>query len=955
MQVLENMNKCCGCGACLNKCPVDAITMQMNAEGFLEPVINDEKCINCGACEKVCPALHSESDNMKDPNRYAVAASDKDILNNSSSGGAFTALAEQVLSDGGAVVGAAFTKGFDVHHIVIEDIAELDKLRISKYVQSNQELCYRETKKLLEKGRVVLYTGCPCQIAGLNNFLGKKYDNLYTVDLLCHSIPSPKIFKEHLSNTYNVEKLTSIDMRSREGWGTAFDVTYKNGTVEKHPTRKNIFQRSFLNDLISRRSCYDCQFTYLPRHADFTIGDNWNAKKLKMGQPYETKSSIVLANNERAKNYWEQVVIKSNKKFVCKNLNEFCEIKALNKNIYEPIVTDMSKRDKFYELYKDMSFEEAAYKVMYPYNVGLVLYMSDNYGSCATNYALYRAIEKLGYSPIILDNLVSPRGVSARFAKENLKLSGEFMEKNDYKAANHMCDAFVIGSDQSLRWDFTLVSNNLEYMLMEFANNDKRKIGYAVSFGPERYEMDESIRNLYTHALNRFDALSVREDFAIKMCKKNFDVDVDWVIDPVFLVEQDSYVQIAKKSTLKFEEPYILVYIRHATDGKKELIESVKQQLGLKLIVITDAQQHDVLKKQLEIDDIINKVEFVDWIAYFANASYIITDSFHGTCFSIIFEKRYISLKAGTTQRFDSLANMLGSADDTQRVQIFGDARPLIGKTDVYKDLDYNEIRQKIAVKRQECLGWLEKALSEKPHKVEYRDEILFEYAKLVKEKINGDVIRKYGYEEFIRSQKEEHTKAGKTYLEALRLANGDKVLEADPITKLDKLDEYFAAVNKAGKYTVLISARDNCAVYFKKFLEKTKLPLKKDPKIHNSYMAIINEGKLLFEDCSDKALRKRCILNNMHGMMNSSYIDQVEFEKFSAACMSPLYVEMVSLRFDKKLQNQKSIISINNINYSIDKRGLNIVVIDNQKNQVVDSFGVDLHSDKDLKMVRKL
>ncbi len=954
MKILSNMNECCGCGACQNKCPVNAITMQMNEEGFLEPVIDNAVCIECGACQKVCPVLHNESTNDVNPRRYAVLVDEPEVIKNSSSGGVFTLLAEAILKEGGAVVGATFTDDFDVKHVVVEDLGGLDKLRLSKYVQSDQEYCYTATKKLLDEGKTVLYTGCPCQIAGLNNYLGRKYDKLYTIDLLCHSIPSPKIFKEHIENTYDMENVAGIDMRNREGWGTAFNVNYKNGTEEKHNTRKNIFQRSFLNDLISRRSCYDCKFTYLPRYGDFTFGDNWNVKKLKLGQPYETRSSIVLVNNEHALSLWEKVLSQSKYKIHCKDLFEYCEVTDLNKNVYAPIVTDMTKRDKFYELYKEMPFEEAAYKTLYPYNVGLILYMSDNYGSCATNYALYRAIEKLGYSPIILDNLVAPGGVSARFAKEHLRLSGDFLEQHDYKGANMMCDAFVIGSDQSLRWDFPIVMNNLEYILLEFAGENKRKIGYAVSFGPERYELDKTIKDLYTHALNRFDAISVREDYAIEMCRRNFEVAADWVVDPVFLVEKDSYLEIAKKSTVKVDEPYILVYIRHATNDKKLLIESVKKQMNMKMIVITDAEKHETLKKQLGITDIINKVEFVDWIAYFANASYVITDSFHGTCFSLIFEKQYISLKAGTTQRFDSLANLLGSAEDTHKVQIFGDAKSLIGKADAFKQLDYNVLRERIAGKRKECLGWLEDSLRQEPCEVKLKEDILVEYARLVKSKFNSDVIKRYGYDEQIRLKKEELMKAGKTYLEAVRIVNDEKEIPAQAITKLSKVEEYFPALLKEGKYTILICGRDNCAVHFNKFLEKSKLPLKKEPKVHNSYISIINGDKVLYEECSDKPLRKKCVLNNAYNLKNSYYMDQEEFEQRSSVNTNPLYVDMVSLKYDRKLQNQKGIISINNINYSIDRRGFNIVVIDNQLNCVVDSLRIDLHGDKELKMLRK-
>lgn len=952
MRILENMEQCYGCGACVNKCRFNAISMKMNDEGFWEPVVDEALCVNCGACKTVCPAIHISSDNAQNPAIYGIASEEK-VLLQSSSGGAFTVMSEYVLKNNGAVVGAAFNEDFGVNHIVITDLKDLDKLRLSKYLQSDQQLCYSKTLELLEEGKTVLYSGCPCQIAGLKNFLGKEYENLITVDLLCHGIPSPKIFKEYLENRWGLEHIAKVEMRSREGWATCMNVFFKDGTVEKHKTTCDIFQRSFLKHLILRRTCYNCKFSSLPRFGDITIGDLWPAKRLKLGLPFEKKSSIVLTNNVHGAEFLENAISKTEYKTTYKLLSDKYDVKSFNKNIYGTLVPDITPRNRFYENYKTMDFEKAAYKVLYPYNVGLILYMSDNYGSCATNLALYKVIESFGLSPIILDNLVTPEGISMRFAKENLALGSKFMEKDDYRAANILCDSFVIGSDQSLNWDFPIVKNNLEYIMLEFAAEDKRRIGYAVSYGYERNNIDESVRSLYECALNRFDALSVREDFAVRMSKRLFNARVDWVVDPVFLAKKEDYLKIAAKSAVEFKAPYILAYIRHVEENRKTILENAQRQLDLPLIVITDAKKHDMIQHLLGMTDIIDKVEFVDWLAYFANASYIITDSFHGTCFSIIFEKMYVSLKAGVTKRFDSLANMLGAKDNHESVQIFGDPNTVLERKTYFKALNYNEINNRLSVERDRCRKWLKDALlSEK--KVQSQKDILFSYSKLVKERLNNEMAVRYGYDEYIRAQKSKCLQEGKTYLQTINYLAGESVLEGDAYTKIDNVQEYFEVLRNTGSYTILIGGKDSCSVHFSKFVEQSGLPLIKKPAIHDSYIAIIKDGKNLYEEVSDKLLRKRFVLNSGVDSLGGSLINQTELFALPTSATYPVYIDIVSMRWDRKLKNQKSIISVNNINYSIDRRGVNIVVIDNKTNTVVDTFRIDLHGDASIGMYRK-
>ena len=198
---ISDKANCCGCSACYSACPKQCISMVEDEEGFRYPIIDKSKCIDCGLCEKVCPVL-----NVSNPNKpasiFAFSNKSEDIRLKSSSGGAFSLLAELVLSQGGVVFGAAYDNNWEVAHTYIERIEDLDMLRRSKYVQSRIGDTYKQAKNFLKEGRKVLFTGTPCQISGLRHYLRKDYENLITMDFVCHSAPSPKVWRKFLREQY---------------------------------------------------------------------------------------------------------------------------------------------------------------------------------------------------------------------------------------------------------------------------------------------------------------------------------------------------------------------------------------------------------------------------------------------------------------------------------------------------------------------------------------------------------------------------------------------------------------------------------------------------------------------------------------------------------------------------------------------------------------------------------
>lgn len=265
----------------MSSCPENAISMQADEEGFLYPVIDDETCVDCGMCRLVCafqsnPAHQSD---RKEPTVFAVKHRSDGVRQNSSSGGAFTAISDWALSKGGIVYGAAFTDDFHVHHRAARTTIERDEFRGSKYVQSNIAMVFPEIQEILNSGKRVLFSGTPCQVAGLKCYLKQSLtcaENLLTVDVICHGTPSPTIFTDYISliGTKHQSPVTKFLFRSKvNGWGFTQQVFFANGTEDHASKLSQAFKELFLSNICLRPACHDCKFTNFFRPSDITISD----------------------------------------------------------------------------------------------------------------------------------------------------------------------------------------------------------------------------------------------------------------------------------------------------------------------------------------------------------------------------------------------------------------------------------------------------------------------------------------------------------------------------------------------------------------------------------------------------------------------------------------------------------------------------------------------------------
>lgn len=306
---IADKHDCCGCTACQSACPRQCITMRPDKEGFLYPVVDAAACIDCGLCLKVCPHLNP-ADSVSPLDLWAAINVDTDERMASSSGGVFSLLARDVLSRGGAVAGAAFAPDWAVEHTIIRSLDELPRLQGSKYLQSRMGNTYAQVKNLLQQNCEVLFSGTPCQIAGLRKFLCKDHPCLLTIEVVCHGVPSPLAWKSYLKEYVGQPQyLLSVSFRSKsESWKKYnYEFSLKSGDTISQTFHDNPYSQAFLSNLDLRPSCHNCKARSGRSGADITLSDYWGVKHHHPEADDDRGTSCVLANTPRGLQAVEQL------------------------------------------------------------------------------------------------------------------------------------------------------------------------------------------------------------------------------------------------------------------------------------------------------------------------------------------------------------------------------------------------------------------------------------------------------------------------------------------------------------------------------------------------------------------------------------------------------------------------------------------------------------------------
>lgn len=343
---IKEKESCMGCHACSSVCPQGCISMDSDSEGFWYPKVDRGKCIKCELCIKTCPIINKIAVENK-PVAYACINKNEEIRLESSSGGIFTLVAEEVINNGGIVFGVGFDKDFNVIHSYVKNKEKLAMFRGSKYVQSRIGDTYSQAKFFLEEGKQVLFTGTPCQISGLKSYLRKDYDNLFCVDNICHGVPSPKVWKKYVY--YHEDRVGSptkrIAFRRKDKGWKQYSVSFRfeNGTEYCETLKEDLYMRAFLKDVCLRPSCYACEFKTLSRESDITLADFWGIQKMLPDMDDDKGTSLIFVNSDSGQSMFENIEEKIIYKEVDINQAVSYNSAAIKSVEYNP------KRDDFFE------------------------------------------------------------------------------------------------------------------------------------------------------------------------------------------------------------------------------------------------------------------------------------------------------------------------------------------------------------------------------------------------------------------------------------------------------------------------------------------------------------------------------------------------------------------------------------------------------------------------------
>ena len=721
-ELKENI-MCTGCGACANICIQNAIHMDYDDEGFLKPFIVDSLCVNCDACVKICPALEqlSFNENMSYVQEcYALWASD-DILMKSSSGGFFSVAANYILDNKGMVFGAAYDDEFAVEMRGITLKNDIDKLRRSKYVQSNTKFTFRQVKGALLDNKRVIYFGLPCQIHGLKNYL-KDVDttNLIAVDLLCAGVPPQKYFDMYLEQNHKKNEIKDIIFRDKKtrGWSSCgFRIEHKDGseTILTYDYKKDSYLDLFLQRLFRNDACENCKYCRTERLGDITIGDFWGID-LFTEKYNRNGTSFCLVNSSKGRSFLEEIKSLFDEVHNVPIEWSFCAGNRINQNCHQ----GNPQRYYFKKLIRKESFNLAVKHAIDGFHeIGLVVCINHNIGNNLTNYALYRYLKSLDYevllisppnsSIIVSNNPFDKFDLFDYFPFDSYDIEPEHNNKFEMVHLNDKCDVFIVGSDQLFRKTFIDASDY--YSLLDWVKASRRKISYATSLGIDYFEGDKSQTETVEKLLKRFDDISVREASGVDVLKQSFNVDAVHTIDPIFLLDKSYYFEMAEKGRGRIPaENYVACYILDESYLKKEIIENVSHSLtkGNYIAILDTETNYEGISDYLEA---LSKPKNEEWISMINNCEILITDSFHATCMAIILHKPFITVSdPNFTRGFARVVDILKMVRLEER--IVTTVKDIQQKKLLAKSIDFKKVDEYLQPFINYSKSWLEGVLN---------------------------------------------------------------------------------------------------------------------------------------------------------------------------------------------------------------------------------------------------
>lgn len=682
--ILKDDQRCFGCMSCVLKCPAQAISVYTDAEGFLRPVIDDEKCIKCGLCQTVCPIFHYQNClNPKTEEQYICWANDRE---KSSSGGLFPVLAKFILQEKGYVCAATMKNG-RLKHFVTNNPIDLEGMRKSKYFQSDTGCVFSEIELILKRGSLVLFVGTPCQIAGLKLFLKKPYSNLITADIICHGVPPPGLFQKYVDALLGQGTcVEAVSFRDKSlGWHQMSLKIQTNHGLYQCPASDDAFFRSFLCNMILRPSCYSCPFARYERVSDITLADAWCVRYFCPEWDDDKGMSLILLNTNRGKELFQK--IRTALPF-CRRISETWA-KMGQTGLTEPVKAHMNRNAFFHDAihHKDILNVFKNYMDTSRY-IGLLNFHFENvnYGAVLTSFALNRLLNQKGYFAFNIDYIPEwmPKEKCNKnfelFRKRYLPRTYQCRTISDLYTLNSLFDTFIVGSDQVFRYRFTWKDDGAYFL--KFVEDKKRKISYAASFGVPFWEGEALEKEIVNYWLHRFTALSVREDSGVSLIKEISGLTAEQVLDPVFLIHPNEYISLMEN-----------------TEPSNKIVSYV-----------ISANIHESINNLIPgIENIFDDRSIEKWLESIYRSKYVVTDSFHGVCFALIFKKP-VSVVVSDHLIAERIASLFRTFEmDERQILIY---KKDLSLSDIQDHIIQNTINEDLLEKlRQKSLEWLLKSI----------------------------------------------------------------------------------------------------------------------------------------------------------------------------------------------------------------------------------------------------
>lgn len=704
--ICVDWEKCVACGACENICPTNAIVMNYDENGFMYPCIGEE-CTHCGKCKSVCQVI-KPIELYNEPDAYAVWNKNEEIRKKSSSGGFFSIIAQYVINKGGIVFGAVYANDFkSVYISEAKTMTEVALMRGSKYVFSETRNSFQLVKKYLDEGKYVLYTGNPCEVAGLIGYLGKPYERLITCDFVCHGANSVKAYRSWLKEFTGNQKIKTLDFRDKSvyKWSTTATAYLENGEEIRQDHENCFWYKGFLEGVTIRENCSECPYAKSERVADFTMADAWQIGRINKAYNDQWGTSLVLVNSKKAKSIYETIRYEM---ALCEKIS-LAEIRKYNGYLNHPQLAHPSRKFFFSHLDKDGYHKSLWYGRGLRWDVGIVgWWFASNYGSALTYYVLGKSIEQMGKSVIFIPvpqlnnhNWDVDTQIVEKFMAKHFRIAKK-RQYDNLKEVNQFCDSFLLGSDQM--WTESTTKLVGYSFFLDFVDKEKKKIACATSFGASKFNSDLKMRYTARDYLKQFDAISVRENSGVEICRDKFGINAEQIIDPIFWEGEKVFDEIIIKNDCNdLPERYLLCYMLDPDCKKRDLVQYVAKKNQLKILTVFGLKEYEGAKNNWNIGAIVEKPTIEEFLLLIKNCEFLLTDSHHGTCLGIIFHKNYFAIgneKRGI-DRFTTVAKKLGTTDRILSLPTNYDV------IDQISEIDYKEVDARLNQEVMRAKEWL--------------------------------------------------------------------------------------------------------------------------------------------------------------------------------------------------------------------------------------------------------